>query len=126
MTASFCSVERSGLPESGPSRWRYCRRTFGISVPAGVRPLSLPLHEDFGDTPHRPLSFATHFHLENVFAPGDGHVAKMLDLGSGKLEADQFFAGGMKIGRRLQHFGLVFPFSFPRTDDDRVVGHQPL
>src|SRR5262249_47918268 len=75
---------------------------FGIGVPAGIRPLTVALDENFGDAANGLLALSANFQLENVFAPGDSDFAKVLYFRLWEFQSDQFSARCMKIGRAFQ------------------------
>jgi hypothetical protein len=76
-------------------------------MPPGICPLAFAFHENFSDASRCLFPFTDHFHLQNVLAPDNCHIAKMLDLGAWKLEANQFSACRVEVRSRLQHFRLV-------------------
>jgi len=71
-------------------------------------------------------SFAIDFCFDNVAAPNDGDFSKVLNLGMGEFEPNQFSAFLMKFNRCSNHVGTVLPLFFAAADDNGLLWDQFL
>ena len=66
-------------------------------MPTGVGPLTVAAHEDFARAAGRDRASTVHLRLDQVVAPDDGHIAKVLNFGVRKFEANQLASTSLKL-----------------------------
>jgi hypothetical protein len=99
---------------------------FLVGVPTRIGSTPVLPDKDVHHSACAQFSLAVNLGCEDIAAPNDGPIAKVLHFGARKLKPSQPSPLGVKCSRGSQYIGLIFSFFLAAAHDDRFGRYQFL